>query len=109
MTEAESSLTGQLAEELITLRQYSKRSGSGYVLDCFWSAWDAFDAGTSYEEVVVRAIKFGNDTDTTAAVAGGLAGAHFGKQSIPSSWLGGLRGRDIVSPLVERLLAMAPA
>jgi len=102
--EAAHYLRGAQANELATLHEYPGRSGSGYVLDCFWSAWDAFRVGANYEEVVVRAIKFGRDTDTTASVAGGLAGASFGIRSIPSSWLTGMRGKEIVDPLLERLL-----
>lgn len=103
--DAESCLTGRLREELLTLRGFARRTGDGYVLDCFWSAWDAFHKSTSYEETVVRAIKFGRDTDTTAAVAGGLAGASHGIRSIPSGWLRGMRGQQIVNPMIERLLA----
>jgi ADP-ribosylglycohydrolase len=53
---------------------------------------------------VVRAVQYGDDTDTTAAIAGGLAGLHFGADSIPADWLSGLRGRAVVDPLLDRLL-----
>ena len=95
--------------ELEVLNTYAARSGSGYVVDCFWSAWDAFRAAYSYRETIERAIGFGYDTDTTAAVAGGLAGAYWGIGSIPAAWLGGMRGRDIVEPLIERLLSRVTA
>ena len=29
---------------------------------------------TSFDDAILRAIQFGNDIDTTAAIAGGLAG-----------------------------------
>ena len=69
------------------------------------TAITAFRSSAGYRSTVERAIEFGNDTDTTAAVAGGLAGAHWGLESIPSEWLEQMRGRDIVVPLVERLTA----
>ena len=47
--------------------------GSGYVVDCLHSARIALQQD-SYEAVVKTAIAFGRDTDTTACVAGGLAG-----------------------------------
>ncbi len=50
-----------------------------------------------------RAIAFGNDTDTTAAVAGGLAGLRDGFDGIPVRWIDALRGRELVSPLLARL------
>jgi len=52
-----------------------------------------------FEDVVKTAITLGNDTDTTAAVAGGLAGIRFGLDGIPERWLEQLRGFDLVQPL----------
>ena len=94
-------------EDLVALRQvmtYKERSGSGYVLDSFWSAWDAFARAENYREVVERAVRYGNDTDTTACVAGGLAGIYWGVNGIPSQWVQAMRGQGIVSPLVRRLV-----
>ncbi len=77
---------------------HQERSGSGYVVDCFWSAWDAFADASSYEQTIQRAIRYGNDT--TACVAGGLAGIYWGVDAIPAEWRAGMRGQDIVDPLV---------
>jgi ADP-ribosyl-[dinitrogen reductase] hydrolase len=95
----------ETARELSLIHGYGKRTGSGYVVDTFWSAWDALAGGTSYRDTVERAIRFGNDTDTTACVAGGLAGARWGLEAIPSTWLSSMRGRALVEPLVARLVA----
>ncbi len=62
--------------------------GSGYVVDCLRSARLALTAG-SYESVVRAAIRLGNDTDTTACVAGGLAGLRDGIEGIPQRWRSG--------------------
>jgi protein-tyrosine phosphatase len=86
------------------LLAWKDRTGSGYVLDSFWSAWDAFADAAGYEETIRRAIAPGGDTDTTAAIAGSLAGAHWGWEAIPREWLRGMRGREIVTPLVDRLV-----
>jgi ADP-ribosyl-[dinitrogen reductase] hydrolase len=91
-------------QELIVLKSYSERTGSGYVVDCFWSAWEAFSGGDSYRNVIKRAIAYGNDADTTACVAGGLAGIYWGLDGIPVEWLRGMRGGDVVEPLLEKLL-----
>jgi ADP-ribosylglycohydrolase len=107
LSSADSCLEQDARVELEVLRGYAARSGSGYVVDCFWSAWDAFRAADSYRESIERAIGFGHDTDTTAAVAGGLAGAYWGIGGIPADWLSGMRGRDIAQPLIERLLDAA--
>ena len=82
------------------------RSGSGYVIDAFWSAWDALAGARDYRETIERAVRHGNDTDTTACIAGALAGLHWGVDAIPADWLRRMRGRDIVEPLVGRLTAL---
>jgi ADP-ribosyl-[dinitrogen reductase] hydrolase len=93
--------------ELETIRRHSQRSGSTYVVDAFWSAWDAFAASASYRETVERAVRYGNDTDTTAAIAGGLAGAYWGLDAIPAEWRRGMRAQETASRLVDRLLRTA--
>jgi ADP-ribosyl-[dinitrogen reductase] hydrolase len=79
-------------------------SGTGYVVDCLHSARLALREPT-FERVVQRAISLGNDTDTTSAVAGGIAGLRHGYGGIPDRWLTVLAGRTLVAPLAERLLA----
>ena len=78
--------------------------GSGYVVDCLNSARLVLDAG-SYESVVKAAIALGNDTDTTACVAGGIAGLRDGVKAIPDRWRSALRGRDLYEPLLYHLIA----
>ena len=78
-------------------------TGSGYVVDCLNSARLALTAG-AYEVTVKAAIALGNDTDTTACVAGGISGVQQGIAAIPARWLDVLRGKEIVQPLVEQLL-----
>ena len=80
------------------------REGRGRVVDSFWSAWEAFASATDYASAVTAAVRYGNDTDTTAAIAGGLAGAHFGIESVPLEWHRGLRDRPMAQRLVDRLI-----
>lgn len=77
---------------------------SGYVVDCLRSARWCVDTG-SYEQVVRSAIQLGNDTDTTACVAGGIAGLRDGIQGIPTRWVDALRGRELWTPLLAQLQA----
>jgi ADP-ribosylglycohydrolase len=44
-------------------------------------------AGGSPKEAILTAVNFGRDTDCLAAVAGGLAGALWGAESIPAEWI----------------------
>ncbi|MDX2005974.1 MAG: ADP-ribosylglycohydrolase family protein [Meiothermus sp.] len=78
--------------------------GSGYVVDCLHSARWALRKGSSYEEVVKLAVSLGHDTDTTACVAGGIAGIRYGLEGIPHRWLEGLRGKELYQGLLERLI-----
>ncbi len=87
------------------LEAHRERGGHGRVWDSFWSAWDAFAGAADYRSTIQRAVAYGNDTDTTAAIAGGLAGARWGLGGIPAEWLGGMRGKAIAQPLIDRLVA----
>jgi ADP-ribosyl-[dinitrogen reductase] hydrolase len=82
--------------------------GGGYVVDCLRSARWAVEAGP-YEQAVKAAVALGNDTDTTACVAGGIAGLRDGIAAIPDRWRRALRGRDDLDPLLRALLARAGA
>ena len=88
--------------------ELEKGTGSGYVVDCLKSARYALKQ-TTYQDVIKTAIAFGRDTDTTACVAGGIAGLYFGFDSIPESWLAQLRAKDLVEPLLTKLLSNVPA
>jgi ADP-ribosylglycohydrolase len=82
--------------------------GSGYVVATLRSARWAQAAG-SYEETVKATIGLGRDTDTTACVAGGIAGIRDGVAAIPLRWRAALRGMDLVQPLLGALLMQASA
>ncbi len=96
-----------LEPALDQLDSWERRTGGGHVADAFWSAWDAVAGATTYREAIVAAVRYGNDTDTTAAIAGGLAGIRWGIDGIPAEWLARMRGREVAGPLVDRLLATA--
>ena len=77
--------------------------GSGYVVDCLRSARWAMQFAT-YEQVVKAAISLGKDTDTTACVAGGIAGIRDGIEAIPQRWKEDLRGQELYQPALKRLI-----
>lgn len=81
--------------------RFDPPQGSGYAVDSFWSAIHCLLATGSYEACVKRAVALGNDTDTTAAIAGGLAGLLYGMRAIPDRWLAVLRGRVGVDLLLK--------
>ncbi|SRR5579875_106975 len=76
--------------------------GRGYVVDTLRSARWAVDQG-DYEQVARAAIRLGHDTDTTACVAGGIAGLRDGVLGIPIRWRESLRGQELYQPLLDGL------
>ncbi|MBE5762372.1 MAG: ADP-ribosylglycohydrolase family protein [Clostridiales bacterium] len=76
--------------------------GTGYVVDCLKSAFMILTKAESYEQAVKLAVALGSDTDTTACVAGGLAGIKFGLSGIPERWLSLLRGKQLIENIISR-------
>lgn len=77
----------------------------GYVLQTLETAlWCVLDTD-SFESAVLRAVNLGSDTDTTACVAGGLAGLIYGTAGLPASWLGGLQNQEMVLGVVDRFVS----
>ena len=62
-------------------------NSGGYVVDTIEAAIWCLLNTTSYRECVLKAINLGADTDTTGAVAGGLAGLYYGYEDIPKEWI----------------------
>jgi ADP-ribosylglycohydrolase len=59
---------------------------NGAVWPCLGSAVWALRTTTTFEDAIRAAIDLGGDTDTVAAVTGGLAGAYYGLEAIPVRW-----------------------
>ena len=76
---------------------------SGYVVDTLEAAvWCLYNTH-SYEECVLKAVNLGGDTDTIAAVAGGLAGLYYGFDAIPVKWVEQIPRMDFIRELCEKL------
>jgi ADP-ribosylglycohydrolase len=78
--------------------------GSGYVVESLEAALWAFHDARDFRQAVLRAVNLGDDTDTTGAVCGQLAGAYWGESGIPTEWRNGLARQDMIEPILERLL-----
>ncbi|CAF2549008.1 unnamed protein product [Rotaria sp. Silwood2] len=62
--------------------------GKGYVASALEAAlWAFWSDNNSFEEGALKAVNLGDDTDTTAAIYGQLAGACYGYQNLPKKWL----------------------
>ncbi len=93
----------EVLERHVRPEDTSPGTGSGYVVDSLRSARGCLDE-PDYERVVKAAVCLGRDTDTTACIAGGIAGIRHGKEGIPPRFREGLRGQEILAPLLGGLL-----
>lgn len=75
---------------------------SGYVLDSLEASFWCLLNSESYEEAVLKAVNLGGDTDTTAAITGGLAGLYFGYDAIPETWKLKLARFQDIEDLIKR-------
>jgi ADP-ribosylglycohydrolase len=78
--------------------------GTGFVLDSLAYAVRALESMPSYELAVVEAIRLGNDTDTTACIAGGIVAVRDGMRGIPRDWMDALQGRAYAEEIIERFI-----
>lgn len=56
----------------------------------------------NYADCVLKAVNLSDDTDTTAAVAGGLAGLLYGVDGIPGEWINALARKDWIFKLCDK-------
>jgi len=74
----------------------------GHVISTLIAACWCLHRHADYADAVLEAVNLGDDTDTTAAVTGGLAGLRCGLTGIPRAWVGCLPRRVAVLALAER-------
>jgi ADP-ribosylglycohydrolase len=75
----------------------------GYVIEVLESSIWFFLNKESYEETILSIINIGHDTDTSAAIAGGLAGIYYGQKGIPEYWIASIARMEDIMELGERL------
>ncbi|CAF2989670.1 unnamed protein product [Rotaria sp. Silwood2] len=61
--------------------------GKGYIVNALEAALWAFWSEENFEKGALAAVNLGDDTDTTAAIYGQLAGAYYGYGNLPEKWL----------------------
>lgn len=70
-------------------------------------ALTVFMGAGSFADVVIRAVNLGGDADTIGAIAGALAGAHWGAMAIPPLWVAQLRDHDHIIDVAGKLFRVA--
>ncbi|MEL6408282.1 MAG: ADP-ribosylglycohydrolase family protein [Chloroflexota bacterium] len=74
-----------------TSKQAAKQLGSGWdvlTTDTVpYALWCAVKHVNSFEDAMWEAIRVGGDTDTVAAIVGGIVASHIGLNYLPKSWV----------------------
>lgn len=76
---------------------------SGYAVHTLEASLWCLLNENSYAATVLRSVDLGGDTDTTGAVAGGLAGLYYGFESIPEEWIDELQKKEDIYDLACRI------
>lgn len=75
----------------------------GYVVHTLEASFWCIMRYENYRDTVLAAVNLGGDTDTTAAVSGGIAGLIYGEEDIPSNWKENLVKRNEIEVLGDKL------
>ena len=67
---------------------------SGYVVDTLEAVVWALITTGSFEEALLKVVNLGDDSDTTGAIAGGIAALFYGFDAIPPAWIGEIQRRE---------------
>ncbi len=100
----------QVAPEFEALIRIERRAeaqieSTGYVLHTLEAALWCLSTTRSYQACVCKAVNLGGDADTTAAVAGGLAGLWYGEAGIPREWAEATAGYAYIRARCSRFAA----
>lgn len=83
--------------------RHMKIQARGHALRSLEAALWAFDSTTCFEDCVLAAVNLGDDADTVGAIAGQLAGAHYGMEGIPEALISDLQQADRFLKLADQL------
>jgi ADP-ribosyl-[dinitrogen reductase] hydrolase len=98
-------LFAPLLKNDITKENIDNIPSFGYVMNTLKAAMYCFLTTENYADAVLMAVNLGNDSDTTAAVAGGLAGLYYGFETIPEKWRNEVKRSNDIKDLCDRLTA----
>ena len=89
-------------EELSKIPIEQINSG-GYVIESIEAVLWCLLNTSDFKDCVLKAVNLGDDTDTTAAIAGGLAGIYYGYKNIPEHWLETIIRREWIEDLCRMI------
>jgi ADP-ribosylglycohydrolase len=78
--------------------------GSGYVVETLEAVIWCLLNTDNYKNATLKAVNLGMDTDTVAAITGGIAGLYYGMNGIPSDWLATLQNRVLLDTIYTNFI-----
>lgn len=75
----------------------------GYVIEVLESSIWFFLKKETFKDTILSIINLGQDTDTAAAIAGGLAGIYYGEKGIPKNWVSAIARKEAIIELGNQL------
>jgi len=106
---AEIAQLGRLMTGALSDQPEGRIRASGYVLHTLEASIWCLLTTDSFSSALLKAVNLGEDTDTTGAVTGALAGLIYPAEDLPASWLECLARRDDIEDLARRFAASLPA
>jgi ADP-ribosyl-[dinitrogen reductase] hydrolase len=99
-------LDARVRAALTSTREPPEVRGGGYIVDALEAALWALRTTDTFEAGVLAAVNLGDDADTTAAIYGQLAGAHYGLAGIPAHWRERVHRADEIVAIADALFTL---
>ena len=93
-------------ERIFTIETLQRNDikSNGYVIHTLETVYWSLLNSNSYYDTIFNAVHLGDDTDTIAAIAGGLAGIHYEELNIPADWMELISKRQEIDTLIDRFV-----
>lgn len=103
-TDTELSCFDRLRDLSVLREENAERiKSTGYVVDTLEAAVWGLITTDNYRDAMLKIVNLGYDTDSVAAVAGGLAGLYYGYDAIPANWLNVIKRREWIENIISKL------
>ena len=94
-----------LSKRIISVSEKEIKS-TGYVIDTLEAVLWTFFHADGYRDAILKAINLGGDTDTIAAITGGVAGIYYGANDIPKEWIQSMAKKEELYHMFWRFVAI---
>ena len=94
-----------LSKRIISVSEKEIKS-TGYVIDTLEAVLWTFFHADGYRDAILKAINLGGDTDTIAAITGGVAGIYYGANDIPREWIQSMAKKEELYHMFRRFVTI---